>query len=86
MKAGPGKTISAIPISTIVPPITPTTARRNVFGNRFQPTRVRRFFAHFTPALYRTRATMQLLGKLREFLSELRWNVRDNDRVISFVF
>src|SRR5262249_41391703 len=85
IKAGPGSMSNAIPISTIVPPITPTTTRRNVFGNKSQPNRVPRFRVHFTPALYRTRAMLQLVGELREFLAELRWHVRDDERVVAFV-
>src|SRR5262249_31291836 len=88
IKAGPGKTSSAMPISIIVPPITPTTTRRNVLGNRSQPSRVRRFCAHFTPALYRRQTMLQLhlFGVALEFLRELGRNVRHDECVVAFVF
>ena len=85
MNAGPGKTSNAIPIRTTVPPITPTIMRRSVLGNKSQPSRVRRFCVHFTSALYRTRARLQLFGELREFLTQLRRNVRHHDRIVAFV-
>jgi len=74
-----------MPIKTIVLPITLTMMRRSGFGNKSQPRREPSFCVHFTPALYRTRAMLQLLGELREFLTKLRWNVRHHNRVVAFV-